>query len=74
MPSAAQVRHEDDGDDVADLIAARYEAGQTGRDLEPLLYSSYHRVNVARAQSLLQRHQKRQQQHEHLKVNVADVL
>lgn len=59
MTPAAQVRHEYDGDDVPDFVAAGYQAGQTRWNLEPLLDGGYHRVDVAGAKGLLQSHQKR---------------
>lgn len=59
VPPASQIGHEDDGDDVPDLVAAGDKAREAGGDLEPLFDGGDHRVVVPRAESLLQGHQER---------------
>ena len=66
MTPGAEVGHEDDGDDVSDLVHGRDDAGDAGRDLVALLDGRDDGVQVARGQGLLQRHQQRQKKHEHL--------
>lgn len=63
---AAKVAHEDDREDVADLVRGSDEARVTRGDFETFLDGGDDRADVARGESLLQCDQQRQQQHKHL--------
>lgn len=69
MSSATKVAHKNDSDDIADFVGARNEAREAGRDFESLLDRRNHRIYVTWAKCLLQRDQKWQKEHEHLKQN-----
>lgn len=67
MSATAKITDENDSDNIADLVRACNEARKTGRDLKPLLYGCYHRIDVTWAKGLLQRNKERQEKYEHLK-------
>lgn len=46
MSATAEITDENDSDNIADLVRARNEAGKAGRDLKPLFYGRYHRIDV----------------------------
>lgn len=54
VPSTSQITHKDDCNNVSDLVRGCDETGKAGRDLKPLLNCCYHRVDISRAQSLLE--------------------
>lgn len=67
MPTAAKITDKNDSDNIADLVRTCNEARKAGRDLKPLLYGRYHRIDVTWAKRLLQRNKERQEKYEHLK-------
>lgn len=66
MPPAAEVRDEDHGDNIANLVTAGNEPRETRRDFKPFLNCCNHRVYVPGAQCLLQRHKERKEKNKHL--------
>ena len=68
VASWPQVGHEDDRDDIADLVHGSDDARDGAGDLVPLLDGRDHRVEIPGAQGLLQRDKDWQQQHEDLKL------
>lgn len=58
MSATTKVTHENDCYNVANFVRACNEAGQAGRDFKPFFNCGNHRIDIARAQGLLQRHEK----------------
>lgn len=46
MSATAEITDKNDSDNIADLVRACNEARKTGRDLKPLFYGCYHRIDV----------------------------
>ena len=53
MPPGSEIRNEDDGADVSDLVHGSDDARNAGRDFVSLLDGRDDRVQVARGQGLL---------------------
>lgn len=66
MPATAEITDKYDRDDIAYFVGARYEAGETRGNFEPLFDGRDDGVYVTRAEGLLQRNEERQKEHEHL--------
>lgn len=67
MSPATKIADENDGNDVSDLVGAGNDARKAGWDFEPFLYGRDHRIYVTWTKCLLQRDEKWEEEHEHLK-------